>query len=257
MYFEKFDLKGRRAVVTGGAQGIGAACAAALAEAGAHVVIADIDEAGATVRAQSLREDGRSAEGRRLDVTNSAEIEALAESLEADGPIDILVNNAGIVNTNMPAEKCDDDQWRRHMAVNLDGVFYCARSFGQRMLERGSGVIVNMGSMSGIIVNTPQEQCHYNASKAGVHHLTKSLAAEWASRGVRVNAVAPTVIETELVARSLREVPDMKARWLDLTPMGRLGRPDEIASVVHFLACDASSLMTGAIVSADAGYTCW
>lgn len=257
MYLNKFDLTGRRAVVTGGATGIGAACADALSEAGAHVVIADLDAAGAAAKAASLVAAGRSAEGRALDVTDSAAIEALAETLEAAGGVDILVNNAGIVQSNTPAETCSDAHWRRHMAVNLDGVFFCARSFGKRMLARGAGTIVNMGSMSGLIVNRPQEQSFYNASKAGVHHLTKSLAAEWGGRGVRVNAVAPTVIRTELVSRVLHEIPEMERIWLDMTPMGRLGQPDEIASVVLFLASDASSLMTGAVVSADAGYTCW
>ena len=257
MYLNKFDLTGRRAVVTGGATGIGAACADALSEAGAHVVIADLDAAGAAAKAASLVAAGRSAEGRALDVTDSAAIEALAETLEAAGGVDILVNNAGIVQSNTPAETCSDAHWRRHMAVNLDGVFFCARSFGKRMLARGAGTIVNMGSMSGLIVNRPQEQSFYNASKAGVHHLTKSLAAEWGGRGVRVNAVAPTVIRTELVSRVLNEIPEMERIWLDMTPMGRLGRPDEIASVVLFLASDASSLMTGAVVSADGGYTCW
>lgn len=257
MYLQKFDLSGRRAVVTGGAQGIGAACADALAEAGASVVIADLDLALAEEKASAIRSAGGMAEARHLDVTDSAAVEALAEALEAVGGTDILINNAGIVQSLMPAEDCPDDHWRRHMAINLDGVFFCARSFGRRMLARQRGAIVNMGSMSGIIVNKPQEQSFYNASKAGVHQLTKSLAAEWGGRGVRVNAVAPTVIETELVSRVLKDIPEMEKIWLDMTPMNRLGRPDEIASVVLFLASDASSLMTGAIVSADAGYTCW
>ncbi|MFD1798164.1 SDR family oxidoreductase [Paracoccus aurantiacus] len=257
MYLQKLDLTGRLAVVTGAAQGIGAACADALSEAGATVVIADLDLPAAEQKVAAIISAGGKAMSRRLDVTDSSDVEALAESLEAEGGVDILVNNAGIVQSNTPAETCSDDHWRRHMAVNLDGVFFCARSFGRRMLERGCGSIVNMGSMSGIIVNKPQEQSFYNASKAGVHHLTKSLAAEWGGRGVRVNAVAPTVIETELVSRVLKDIPEMERIWLDMTPMHRLGRPDEIASVVLFLASDASSLMTGAIVSADAGYTCW
>ncbi len=221
------------------------------------MVIADLDGDAAQARAAAIRAAGRAAMGVFLDVTDSAGVEALAAAMEAEGGVDILVNNAGIVQSNIPAEECSDDHWRRHMAVNLDGVFFCARSFGRRMLARGRGSIVNMGSMSGLIVNKPQEQSFYNASKAAVHHLTKSLAAEWGGRGVRVNAVAPTVIETELVSRVLKDIPDMERIWLDMTPMGRLGRPDEIASVVLFLASDASSLMTGAVVSADAGYTCW
>ena len=221
------------------------------------MVIADLDLALAEEKASAIRSAGGMAEARHLDVTDSAAVEALAEALEAAGGTDILINNAGIVQSLMPAEDCPDDHWRRHMAINLDGVFFCARSFGRRMLARQRGAIVNMGSMSGIIVNKPQEQSFYNASKAGVHQLTKSLAAEWGGRGVRVNAVAPTVIETELVSRVLKDIPEMEKIWLDMTPMNRLGRPDEIASVVLFLASDASSLMTGAIVSADAGYTCW
>jgi NAD(P)-dependent dehydrogenase (short-subunit alcohol dehydrogenase family) len=125
------------------------------------------------------------------------------------------------------------------------------------MLKQGSGSIVNIGSMSGFIVNKPQPQSFYNASKAAVHHLTKSLAAEWGQRGVRVNAVAPTYIETPLTAFGINENPEMYKTWLEMTPMHRVGQPDEIASVVHFLASDAASLLTGSIVVADAGYTCW
>ena len=125
------------------------------------------------------------------------------------------------------------------------------------MLAAGRGAIVNIGSMSGEIVNKPQPQSFYNASKAAVHHLTKSLACEWATRGVRVNAVAPTYIETPLTRFGIEENPDMYRTWLEMTPMGRVGQPDEIASVVLFLAADASSLLTGSIVLADAGYTCW
>ena len=124
------------------------------------------------------------------------------------------------------------------------------------MLENKSGSIVNIGSMSGIIVNKPQEQAYYNASKAAVHHLTKSLGAEWARRGVRVNAVAPTYINTPLTAFA-KSNEKMFNTWLEMTPMGRLGEPDEIASVVLFLASDASSLLTGSIIVADGGYTCW
>ncbi len=124
------------------------------------------------------------------------------------------------------------------------------------MLEKGGGAIVNIGSMSAIIANKPQPQCYYNASKAGVHHLTKSLAAEWAARGVRVNAVAPTYIETPLTKFGMED-QRLYPVWMENTPMGRVGQPDEIASVVLFLASDAASLMTGSIVVADGGYTCW
>jgi NAD(P)-dependent dehydrogenase (short-subunit alcohol dehydrogenase family) len=197
------------------------------------------------------------AEGATLDGTNSAEVDELASDIEQrHGGAAILVNNAGVAISDVRAEDTTDDHWRFHMAVNVDGLFYCCRSFGRRMLARGTGAIVNIGSMSGFIVNKPQPQSFYNASKAAVHHLTKSLAAEWGARGVRVNAVAPTYIETPLTQFGMQN-KEMAAKWLEMTPMGRVGQPDEIASVVLFLASDASSLLTGSIVVADGGYTCW
>jgi NAD(P)-dependent dehydrogenase (short-subunit alcohol dehydrogenase family) len=253
MYLEMFNLKGRTAVVTGGGQGIGFACAQALGEAGAKVVIGEkIAERAASAAAQ-LRALKIDATGETLDVTNSAAVEALAEKV---GDATILVNNAGVAISDVRAEDTSDEHWRFHMSVNVDGLFYCCRSFGKRMLAKGRGSIVNIGSMSGFIVNKPQPQSFYNASKAAVHHLTKSLAAEWGLRGVRVNAVAPTYIETPLTKFGM-ENKEMAAVWLEMTPMGRVGQPEEIASVVLFLASDAASLLTGSIVLADGGYTCW
>lgn len=249
-FLTSYDLAGRHALVTGAGQGIGAACAQALAQTGAHVYCTDRDGERAQETAQSLQQQGLQAESRTVDVTDSEGLTSLAQSLPA---LDILVNNAGVV-TNTPAELMSDAEWEQVIGVNLTGVFKACRAFGGRMLEAGRGAIVNIGSMSGDIVNTPQPQCHYNASKAGVHHLTRSLAVEWASRGVRVNAVAPTYVVTPLLDK-LNEQPELIQRWLDLTPMGRMGQPDEIAAVVLFLASDASSLMTGSIVRADAGYT--
>ena len=249
-YLKQFDLSGRTALVTGAGQGIGAECAAALAEAGAHVFCTDRDGDRAKETAKRLTAAGFKASAHTLDVTDTAGLEKLAAELP---PLDALVCNAGIV-TNAPAEDMTDEEWERVIGVNLTGVFKTCRAFGRRMLSAGRGSIVNIGSMSGDIVNTPQPQCHYNASKAGVHHLTRSLAVEWAKRGVRVNAVAPTYIVTPLLDK-LNEQPELIRRWLDLTPMERMGKPSEIAAVVLFLASDASSLMTGSIVTADAGYT--
>ena len=257
MYLERFRLEGKVALVTGGAQGIGRACVEALAEAGALVVIADKNADAAEAAAKALREKGLNVEAVGLDVTDSAAVEACAAAILArHGRVDILVNNAGIARSHIPAETMSDEVWLDVINVNLNGLFYCCRAFGSRMLAAGGGVIVNVGSMSGLIVNRPQEQVNYNASKAGVHHLTRSLAAEWAGRGVRVNAVAPTYIETPLTKEAASDAA-MFARWIDGTPMGRMGRPDEIASVVLFLASDASSLMTGSIVLADGGYCVW
>jgi NAD(P)-dependent dehydrogenase (short-subunit alcohol dehydrogenase family) len=257
MYLEKFRLDGKTAVITGAARGIGFATAEALSEAGATVIIADMDESAAGKACSELTAKGRQAHAIRLDVTKSKEVEAAhAHLIASHRKIDILVNNAGIAKSFIPAETMDDDTWLSVIDVNLNGLFWCCRSFGKTMLEQGGGVIVNVGSMSADIVNYPQEQAQYNASKAGVHHLTRSLAAEWAPRNVRVNAVAPTYIETELTRPFLVD-PKVHEHWIGGTPMARMGQPSEIAAVILFLASDAASLMTGSIVTVDGGYTCW
>jgi NAD(P)-dependent dehydrogenase (short-subunit alcohol dehydrogenase family) len=257
MYLEKFKLDGRIALVTGGGQGIGLAAAEALGEAGAKVIIADRDPKAAATACTSLKAKGYQAEIAVMDVTDSARVSEVADQLVAQhGKVDILVNNAGIARSETPAESVTDEHWLNVIDVNLNGTFWCCRAFGKHMLDKRSGTIVNIGSMSGFIVNKPQEQCYYNASKAAVHHLTKSLAAEWGTRGVRVNAVAPTYIETPLNA-FVKSNPKMYDAWIGGTPMARMGKVEEIASVVLFLASDAASLMTGSIVLVDGGYTCW
>ena len=256
MYLEKYDLKGRVAVVTGGGRGIGLASAYALCENGAHVVIAEIMPDTGQAAVEELSAAGHSASFAPLDVTKPDQVTALAEKIVADhSRIDILVANAGIASCDK-GEACSDAMWSKVVDINLNGVYWCNRAFGRKMLEAGQGSIVNIGSMSGIISNKPQEQSHYNASKAAVHMLTKSLAGEWGARGVRVNAVAPTYIATEMTRGGI-ENPEWYPTWLEMTPMHRCGEAHEIASVVLFLASDASSLLTGSIVVADGGYTCW
>jgi NAD(P)-dependent dehydrogenase (short-subunit alcohol dehydrogenase family) len=256
MYLEQFKLNGRTAVITGGGRNIGLASAEALAEAGARVVLAEIDEKIGKSGLETLLGLGYDAELMQLDVTDPDGVNAAAaELVERHGKVDVLVCNAGVADL-VAAEDYSDADWCRVIDINLNGVFWCCRAFGRHMIEQGGGSIVNIGSMSGFIVNKPQSQCAYNASKAAVHHLTKSLAAEWARYGIRVNAVAPTYINTDL-NRFVEDDPKMFDEWMDGTPMRRMGECSEIASVVLFLASEASSLITGSVVLADGGYTCW
>ena len=245
------NLDGRIALVTGAGQGIGLEIARSLVSAGAHVVIADRNRETGAASADAL--DGAFVE---LDVTDSAAVRSAVDSIVADhGRIDILVNCAGIVR-NTPAETTSDEDWQDVFRVNVDGLFWCCREVGRTMLEAGGGSIVNIASMSGIVVNRPQPQAAYNASKAAVIMLTKSLAAEWAGRGVRVNAIAPGYVATELTVRGMGNA-EWRDEWLRATPMGRVAQPAEIAPAALYLASDASSYVTGSVLVIDGGYTAW
>lgn len=254
MIMDKFALKERVAVVTGGNQGIGFEIAKAMAEAGATVIVGDINEESQEIK--KLKKSGYKIDYVFLDVTDTSNIEQVSTKIyNSYGHIDILANIAGIV-INTPLLETTDEEWAKVIDVNINGVFRCSRSFGKFMVKSKRGCIINMASMSGIIVNTPQPQASYNASKAGVILLTKSMASELAPFGIRVNAIAPGYVATPLTKKGMSN-KEWSDRWLDMTPMKRVAEPEEIAPLAVFLASDASSFMTGSVVVIDGGYTIW
>jgi NAD(P)-dependent dehydrogenase (short-subunit alcohol dehydrogenase family) len=249
---DSFALPGRTAVVTGGNRGLGRAFAHALGEAGASVAILARDEERSAAVVAELTGKGIPASAFHADVTDRAGVERAAEQITAAyGGVDVLVNNAGAC-IHRPALDVTDEEWRTVLDVNLTGVWNGCQAFGRRMVDAGGGVIVNVGSMSGQIVNRPQWQPAYNASKAAVHHLTKSLAAEWAPVGIRVNAVAPGYVRTDMTPI---DRPEFARHWIGDAPMQRAAVPAEIAPAVVFLASPASAFMTGSVLVVDGGYT--
>ena len=253
MYLEKmFGLKGKIAIVTGGGRGIGQVIAGGLAKAGAEVVI--ISRSGAEETVKMIEEDGGKAYDLKADVTDEAQVDhALQTILDRSGSIDILFNNAGICMHQSTLE-ATIEEFRQVVDVNLTGEFIMARAVGRIMIERGiKGSIINMASMSGTIVNIPQWQCSYNASKAAVIHMTKSLAVEWADYGIRVNSLSPGYIATPMAV----DVPkELKDAWLPLMPLHRMGTPEELIPAILYLASDASGYTTGSDIIVDGAYSC-
>jgi len=251
---EKLRLDGKSAFVTGGARGIGKSIAAALAEAGANVAIVDIDIDEAKKTAREIADLGVKSTAIETDVTDAAQVNAMVDEVVfAFGRLDIAFCNAGIC-VNAPADEMTLEQWKKVIDVNLTGVFLTAQAAGKVMLAQGGGSIITTASMSGHIVNIPQPQCAYNASKAGVIQLTKSMAIEWAQRNVRVNSISPGYIGTDLVLNAPLLRPLIE-QWSAVSPMRRIGRPDELQAIAVYLAGDASSFTTGSDFIIDGGFT--
>ena len=248
---DTFGLKDRRALVTGGNRGLGRAFALALAEAGADVAIAARDTARNDQVVSEIEARGRRGFAVAADITQRAEVTALVADVTAElGGIDILVNNAGIA-IHRPALEVPDDEWQQVIDLNLTALWNTSTAVARTMIDAGGGVIVNVGSMSAQIVNRPQWQASYNASKAAVHHLTRSLA-EWAPHNIRVNAIAPGYVKTEMAPV---DRPEFRQNWILDAPLQRYATPEEIAPSVVYLASPASAFMTGSVLLIDGGYS--
>ena len=254
---EKMRLDGKVSFVTGGARGIGKAIAQALAEAGSDLALVDIDmEEAAKTAGEIEKNTGVKAIAIQADVTKPEEVDAMIRRImEEFGHLDAAFCNAGIC-MNIPAEEMTYEQWKKVLDINLTGVFLTSQAAAKVMLKQGKGSIINTASMSAHIVNVPQPQCSYNASKAGVIQLTKSMAVEFAKRGVRVNSISPGYMATELTLNSERLKPLIE-KWNHMAPMGRMGKPEELQSIAVYLAGDTSSFTTGADFVIDGAITCF
>jgi NAD(P)-dependent dehydrogenase (short-subunit alcohol dehydrogenase family) len=254
-----FSLKDRVAIVTGGARGLGRQHAFALAEAGAAVAICDVlKEEGEKTRAK-LSVLGQEAFFSRVDVTVPSEIDSfIDEVMRKYGRLDVLVNNASMQSEGCPLDDVADDLWRKIIDTNLSSMFYISKRVAKRMKAAGKGSIINIGSINCFVISniTPRHNVTYCVAKAGVAHLTRGMAAEWARDGIRVNALAPGYIMTDQTAASAK-IPEVYERNLRNTPMGRYGRLDELKGAIIFLASEASSFMTGSVLTIDGGYTVW
>lgn len=249
-----FSLQGKVAVVTGGARGIGKTVAGHLAMMGAEIAVIDLLEEAHTTAEGIAKAHGVKARAYICDVTEPAGVERTIDTIARDfRAVDILFNNAGVC-LHKPALEVNREEWLGIFDVNVNGVFYVAAAFARKLiaLKRG-GSIINTASMSAAIVNIPQPQASYNASKAAVVHLTKSLAVEWAKYGIRVNCISPGYTFTEMTAHVRKDWTDI---WEDMTPFKRMGKPEELSGAVVYLAGDCSSFTSGSDIIIDGCFTC-
>ena len=252
MFFDKFKLNNKIALITGGAKGIGLSIAHALGEAGAKLVVIDRDNStGGIEELSKANYDITFFEGDLLD--RSVPQKTIDFTLEKHGRVDILVNNAGVAQHG-DTEKFNDDLLDKIMDLNVDAVFRMCRSAIPPMKKQGEGVILNIGSISGLVSNIPQPQTAYNASKAAVHMMTKSLASDYADQNIRVNAIAPGYVKTD-ITNLPKKYEHWYSTWSKQTPMTRMAEPHEIASAALFLCSPASSYVTGEVLVVDGGYT--
>lgn len=252
----RFRLDGKVAVVTGAARGIGLAVAELLAGAGADMALVDLNAELGPAAAEKVGGGGRRAAFYPADLREPASSAGLVEKIAKDfGRIDILVNCVGI-NPNTDVLEISPEEWRDVQDVNVNAMFFTNQAFARHMAKHGGGSIVAIGSNSGFTVDKPQPQAHYNASKAAVHQMVKSMAVELAPVRIRVNAVAPGYTLTEMTKLGLSKREWVEV-WEEMTPMKRFAEPDEIAHAVLFLASDAASYCTGTVLLVDGGYTCW
>jgi gluconate 5-dehydrogenase len=252
-----FDLTSKVAIVTGAGAGLGVTFSTALAEAGASVVCADINGENAEKTAADLTGQGFKAVGVAANVANEVEVEAMVQTaVDSFGGVDILVNNAGIAAVG-PAEETTLDDWQRVVDVNLTGVFLCAKAAGKAMMKTGrGGRIINIASILGAVGSQPVSAASYAATKGAVVNLTRDLAIHWAPHNIRVNALGPAYFPSEMTAGLMAD-PAMLAAVEQRTPMGRVGRPEELKGPIVFLASDASSYVTGQTLYVDGGWTAW
>lgn len=241
------------ALVTGAAAGIGRAIALAFADQGASVVVSDIDDEGGEQTASSIRAEGGDALYVRADVSSSTEVEELFERVDDEyGRLDYACNNAGIEGELGPAADCSLEAWEKTMSINLDGTFYCLREELQRMVPSGKGAIVNISSVAGF--SGFPGMAAYVSSKHGVVGLTKTAALDYAESGVRINAVCPGVIDTEMIDRATQGDPDARQQYIAMEPVGRMGEPEEVAESVLWLCSEKASFVTGETLAVDGGF---